>query len=311
MRVVPHIGQKVTSYISSHGCPYDCGFCAASAMCGRYWTALSPERTLDDLEHLSQHSDVDAVCFDDGNFFVNRKRVRAILEGMVERKIDLAWYACARVDELLRFDDDLWRLMRHTRCRELLIGAESGDQDALDLVGKGITPDDTVAFLRRCRQWSIPVECSLMIGFPLDPEKDFWKTVDLIDRIVRLDAKNFRLKALFYLPYPGSRLYQEALKHGFRPPESFEGWSEFMLKRPHTPWVSERLKAWNDFVIKHVYHYAYGPDIRQSYLDAGRPLALYSFWHVLALARWRLRFFRWPVELKVKQGLAALRTRPR
>lgn len=308
VRRVGHIGARLVNYISSHGCPYDCGFCASSAMCGRYWTGLSAKRTLDDVEHLYRTGKIDAVCFDDGNFFVNRKRVRAILEGLVERKIDIMWYACARVDELMRFDDSLWRLMRDTGCRELLIGAESGDQDALDLIGKGITVEDTIAFLRRCKKWSIPLECSLMIGFPLDPEKEFWKTVELIRHIVRIDAENFRLKALYYMPYPGSRLYQEALRRGFEPPTTLAGWSEFMLKQPHTPWVSGRLRAWNEFVIKHVYQYAYGPDIRQSYIDAGRPLWLYRLQQVLARLRWRLRLFKWPVELALKKGLASRRS---
>ena len=307
VRRVGHIGARLVNYISSHGCPYDCGFCASSAMCGRYWTGLSAKRTLDDVEHLYRAAKIDAVSFDDGNFFVNRNRVRAILEGLVERKIDITWYACARVDELMRFDDSMWRLMRDTGCRELLVGAESGDQDALDLIGKRITVEDTIAFLKRCKKWSIPLECSLMIGFPLDPEKEFWKTAELIDQIVRIDADNFRLKALYYMPYPGSRLYQEALRRGFAPPTTLAGWSEFMLKEPHTPWVTERLRSWNEFVIKHVYHYAYGPDIRQSYVDSGRPLWLYHVQHAVARLRWRLRFFRWPVELALKNFLAARR----
>ena len=307
VRTVAHIGTRMINYISSHGCPYDCGFCASSTMCGRYWTGLSPQRTLDDVERLYRTAGIDAVSFDDGNFFVNKDRVRAILEGLVERKIDISWYACARIDELMRFDDSLWRLMRDTRCRELLIGAESGDQEALDFIGKGITVKDTIAFLKRCKKWSIPLECSLMIGFPLNPEKEFWETVELIDNIVRIDPENFRLKALYYMPYPGSRLYQIALERGFYPPQELSGWADFMLKTPHTPWVTDRLKAWNNFVIKHVYHYAYGPDIKRSYVDNGRSLLLYGLQHLLALLRWRLRFFRWPVEMKLKGLLSSLR----
>ena len=41
---------------------------------------------------------------------------------------------------------------------KLLVGAESGDQEALDLIGKGITVEDTIAFLERCKQWSIPLD---------------------------------------------------------------------------------------------------------------------------------------------------------
>ena len=307
VRSVDHVGHRLLDYISSYGCPYDCGFCASSTLCGRHWTGLSPETVLGDIEYLRQHADIDSITFHDMDFFVNKKRVRAILEGLVERKIDINWCAWARIDELLRFDDSLWRLMRDTNCRMLLVGVESGDQEALDFIGKGITVKDTIAFLKRSRKWSIPLECGLMLGFPLNPEKEFWETVKLINHILKIDPENFRFAAGYYLPYPGSRLYAVAIERGFEPPSSLAGWSNFVLKKPHTLWVSQRLIDWNEFVIKHVYHYAYGPDVKKSYIDSGRPVALYYVQHVLSLLRWRLRFFRWPVELKLKEFLATLR----
>jgi anaerobic magnesium-protoporphyrin IX monomethyl ester cyclase len=41
-----------------------------------------------------------------------------------------------------------------------------------------------------------------------------------------------------FAPYPGTPLYDDALRQGFRPPESFEGWSKFDYYESQTPWTS-------------------------------------------------------------------------
>ena len=62
----------------------------------RGWAGFSADRVLDDLEHLVNDHGVNAVDFADTNFFVKRRRVRAICKGIIQRGLDLEWAEIGR-----------------------------------------------------------------------------------------------------------------------------------------------------------------------------------------------------------------------
>ncbi len=76
--MVNDIGPRTMKYFSSQGCPFGCGFCAETSMYGRGWKGFSAERVVDDLENLVKNYSVSGIDFADTNFFVSKKRVRAI-----------------------------------------------------------------------------------------------------------------------------------------------------------------------------------------------------------------------------------------
>ncbi|MBE0429219.1 MAG: B12-binding domain-containing radical SAM protein [Thermoleophilia bacterium] len=305
--MVPDLGTRTMKYFSSQGCPFGCGFCAETSMYGRGWVGFPPERVLDDLENLAKNYGVNAIDFADTNFFVSKKRVKAICEGILERGLDLKWAADVRTRQFIDFSPRFRELIRDAGCRRLLLGAESGSQEALKMIGKQTTVDDTLHVARLCDGLGITARFTTMFGFPGEPEKDIELTLRMIEGIKAVN-EDFEVHGFFFAPYPGAPMYEEAVQLGFRPPGWLEGWADFDLTELHTPWVNPEYKKKVDMIIDFYMPYASpGPELRQK-MAAGGPRS-YAYRAMHRLASWRVgnRNFEAPLEWKLKQLKAGRR----
>lgn len=78
-------GQRQLDYISSIGCFFRCTFCADPFVFKRRWTAISPERVVEEIAAFHARHAITDVNFQDETFFPYRNRCVAIAEGLVER----------------------------------------------------------------------------------------------------------------------------------------------------------------------------------------------------------------------------------
>lgn len=302
--MVPDLGERTMKYFSSQGCPFGCGFCAETSMYGRGWVGFSPERVVDDLERLQKDYRVDAIDFADTNFFVSKKRVRAICEGILERGLDLKWAADVRTRQFIDFPEDLRQLVYDAGCRRLLLGAESGSLQALKQIGKQTTVDDTLHVARLCDDLGIIARFTTMFGFPGEPEKDIEATLRMIEGIKAIN-EDFEVHGFFFAPYPGAPMYDEAIRLGFRPPETLEGWADFDLTELHTPWVDPVYKEKVDMIIDFYMPFASpSPDLRRRMEAGGVKGNTYKVMHKLAAWRVGNRDFRAPLEWQLKKRRA-------
>lgn len=305
--MVPDLGSRTMKYFSSQGCPFGCGFCAETTMYGRGWVGFSPERVVDDLERLAGDYRVNAIDFADTNFFVSKKRVRAICEGIIKRGLDIKWAADVRTRQFIDFPEDLRQLIYDAGCRRLLLGAESGSQEALRQIGKQTTVEDTLRVSRICNDLGIIARFTTMFGFPGEPEKDIELTLRMIEGIKTIN-EDFEVHGFFFAPYPGAPMYDESVRLGFEPPDRLEGWSDFDLTELHTPWVNPKYKKKVDMIIDFYMPFASpGPELRQR-MEAGGPKA-YAYQAMHRLASWRVghRNFSAPVEWQLKKWKAGRR----
>lgn len=305
--MVDDIGSRTMKYFSSQGCPFGCGFCAETAMYGINWVGFSEQRVVDDLENLVRRHGVNAIDFADTNFFVSKKRTRAICEGIIERGLDLKWAADVRTRQFLDFPADLQQLIHDAGCRRLLLGAESGSQEALKNINKQTTVEDTLAVSRRCDELGITARFTTMFGFPGAPEKDIEATLKMIEGIKRI-SESFEVHGFFFAPYPGAPMYDDSVKLGFRPPAKLEDWASFDLTELHTPWVDPRYKEKVDMVIDFYMLFASpGPELKRKMRSGGPKGLAYRLLHRLASWRVSHRNFSLPVEWWLKKKRAARR----
>ncbi len=299
--MVPDLGRRTMKYFSSQGCPFGCGFCAETSMYGRGWVGFPPERVVDDLEHLVKKYRVDGFDFADTNFFVSKKRVQAICEGIIERGLKIVWAADVRTKQFIDFTPELRQLIYDAGCRRLLLGAESGSQAALEHIGKQTTVDDTLHVSRLCDDLGIIARFTTMFGFPGEPEVDIELTMRMIESIKAIN-EDFEVHGFFFAPYPGAPMYDEAVRLGFKSPETLEGWADFDLTELHTPWVDPIYKEKVDMIIDFYMPFASpGPELK-SRMAAGGPKG-YAYRAMHKLAAWRVghRDFRAPIEWQLKK----------
>lgn len=307
--MVNDLGTRTMKFFSSQGCPFGCGFCAETSMYGRGWVGFSAERVVDEIAALVEDYGVNALDFADTNFFVSKKRVRAICKGIIERGLDVKWAADVRTKQFIDFPDDLRRLIHKAGCRRLLLGAESGSQQALQQIGKQTTVEDTLHVARLCDRLGIITRFTTMFGFPGEPEKDIELTLRMIEGIKAVN-EDFEVHGFFFAPYPGAPMYDEAVRLGFIPPDRLEGWADFDLTELHTPWVDPNYKQKVDMIIDFYMPFASpGPELREKIAAGGPKGVAYNLMH--RLASWRVghRNFDFPLEYQLKKQRAR-RARP-
>ena len=304
-------GDRVLNYVSSVGCPNKCGFCSEWALSGRKWFGLSAHRVADDFERLVKDYKVDCFAVNDTQFCLQKDRVVGLCEELIKRNIDVKWDNVeGNIRPLLQWEDEMWELMYRSGCRSLLVGSESGFPEALDLIDKNLTVEETIRFAEKSRKHNIRVLYSMMLGLPWDP--DYTKTRRLIDEEIRLTlnlaeklislTSKGRVLLAIYTPYPGTPMWESAIKLGLEPPQSLEEWKSWDQREGVTPWVSPEQTKRIKFVGEHIFFFldadAYSwvtARVRNSFamfLLKGT----YKVFIRIAMLRWRFKFFALPVD---------------
>lgn len=164
--------QRVFSYKTSRGCPFNCGFCYNNEFNLRRWRGKSPERVIEDISYLKKTYQIDGVKFYDDEFYVNRERALKILEGIgIPAKTDI------RIDMIT---EELAARLKEFNVFDMLIGIESGSDRVLKLLNKGITVEQIKRGVEILAKYNLKVGYSAIIGIPTETEEEMNATIDLI-----------------------------------------------------------------------------------------------------------------------------------
>lgn len=297
---------KTIDYYSSIGCPHKCAFCVEPQMNKGRWFGLSAERVVDEWQELNSRYGINGINLLDTNFCASEKRVRDIARMLLEKNLRFGWGpANGRIDRLLNYSEQTWKLMKASGCASLLVGAESALDKGLEIVDKRIKVKDTIELVKICNHYGIGLGMSFMIGLPSDDknfiEQEYKSALKLFNKVY---SKLKCLHLFLYAPYPGSRLYEEAQMRGFKPPKDLKGWSDFELQTVRTPWVPEKYRHRVEFLQDYILKFMDGSfrDIFNNRKNVFLRWALkffYPFLYFFALLRWKLKFFYLPIELKL------------
>lgn len=200
--------KRIQSLITSRGCPYQCIFCSARLLSGRRYRFHSPERIIEEVEHLVARYHAEEVVFLDDNFTVNRRRLVRTCELLRESGLArrLIWACNGRVDEV---DREVLGLMRAAGCRLISFGIETGVPRLLALIKKGITVEQSRDAVRWAKEAGIRVRTTLILGLPTESVEDT-KTTIRFAKELGADFAKFSLAT----PYPGTELCQLAERMG-------------------------------------------------------------------------------------------------
>ena len=246
---------KGINYIASYGCPYKCAFCSLYNVYHQRYYPLSPSRVVEDLEYLVNEG-FNLITFEDNLFFMNQSWVGEICEGIIERQLDLKWYAAGRAPDLTRFGENLLDSIRRSGCLYVLIGAESGSQDVLELIDKKAKPSDTEKAVDRLAQHGITACLTYMVGVPGESQESHWETFEQMGRI-KAHHENTSVTLCVYTPYPGTLLFDRALASGFQEPTTMESWSKISHSTSQLPSLSSkslhRIRIFKNFYLRYAY----------------------------------------------------------
>lgn len=223
-RYLPRYQGRTTLYFqASRGCPLPCIFCYNVDFNGRRLRKIPPERVLARLRGLVERYRPQDVYFVDDNFIVDIRWASKIMEGV--RDLGVNWQAQGvEVTTIRRLTDDQLRLMASSRLKRISTGVESGSPRIRALLKKPGTPEDYLAAVRKLAPTGITLYLSFMGGVPTETPDDVRETVRLIFRLLEANP-HVRISPLYNAtPYPGTDLYDLAIRNGYRPPDSLERW---------------------------------------------------------------------------------------
>lgn len=239
-------GNRCLDYYISQGCAAGCDFCSEPVFCHRRWTGLVPERVVSELEHLSKTYNIDTFMIRDSDFFLNVGRVRELSRLLIEKDLGFSLTSVnGRMEHLARIDDEVLALARKAGVREVFIGTESGSQEALDAMNKGAKVEHIELSTRKCIRHDIDVRSSFMVGIPgVDTKNEIKSTLEAIHSMISVYGERGRLEHMdillsFFVPYPGTRLYEVGLDHGMQPLATLEEWGDFDQFDFKAPWMPQ------------------------------------------------------------------------
>jgi len=148
--------------LTSRGCRYDCAFCYTPRASQRQVRFYSSERIIDEMKHLKSKG-IRAFWFADTNFSVSRRRLVALLEGMIKEVPDISFWCQTRYDLVNR---ELLSLLRRAGADNVAYGLESANAAVLERIRKPIDLDRLSEVIRLTQEAGIHVELFSMFGLP-------------------------------------------------------------------------------------------------------------------------------------------------
>jgi radical SAM superfamily enzyme YgiQ (UPF0313 family) len=162
--------KNFTVMVTSLGCPYQCEFCEA----GRTdFNPRSPEKVIAEIQECYDNYNIREIDIFDYDFTVDKKRVIEICNLIKHKKLDILWACRSRID----IDYETLQHMKQAGCGRIYYGIESGCQEILNKVNKGITLEQVRTTVKNTKQLGMKALGFFLIGAPGDTKKTVRQTV--------------------------------------------------------------------------------------------------------------------------------------
>lgn len=223
-------GELIFPIITSRGCAFWCDFCTAVRMFGRKYRTRSPRKVVDDVERLVNEFAAEEVTFCDDIFTLDQARAEAICREIQRRRLKVRWTCGTRVDMVSK---ELLRLMRDAGCVGIWFGVESGAQQMLDEMHKGISLEQTIQAFKWAREAGLRTLAQVILGYPGETRETMLQTIKFVEKISPDEVGWYNVAT----PFPGTPLYEIAEKNGWIKVRDFD---KYDTVKPviETPWLS-------------------------------------------------------------------------
>ncbi len=197
--------EKLTNIpiMTSWGCPFACNFCSVTAMFGRKYRFRSAENVIAEIKEKRPKR----IFFYDDNFAANKKRLKRLLQMMIDENLVVPWYAQVRTDVVR--DPELLDLMRRSGCQIVYLGLESVSQETLDHYEKSQTVEDIERAIGVLHDYGIRSHGMFVLGADHDAPGSIRDTVGFALKN-RIDTVMLNILT----PLPGTQQFDELEAQG-------------------------------------------------------------------------------------------------
>jgi hopanoid biosynthesis associated radical SAM protein HpnJ len=203
------IGYLKHPYISLYtgrGCKSRCTFCLwPQTVGGHRYRTRSVGHVIEEIR-LAKHyfPQVKEFFFDDDTFTDHLPRAEAIAREL--GKLGVTWSCNAKAN----VPRESLKVMRDNGLRLLLVGYESGNQQILHNIKKGMLIDVARRFTKDCHELGITIHGTFILGLPGETKETIEETIRFATEI-----NPHTIQVSLAAPYPGTFLYNQAVENGW------------------------------------------------------------------------------------------------
>src|SRR6202040_3929013 len=142
--------------------------------------------------------------FDDDTFTDDRPRSEAIARELGRMGVEWSCNAKANVPRASL------EVLRDNGLRLLLVGYETGNQQILYNIKKGMRIDVARRFTKDCHELGITIHGTFILGLPGESRETIEETINFA-----ADINPHTIQVSLAAPYPGTELYRQAVENGW------------------------------------------------------------------------------------------------
>ncbi len=225
--VIPHFKNPYVSIYSSRGCPSKCIYCLwPQTFSGQRMRTRSPQNVYEEVKWIVDNiPEMRELSFDDDTFSANRQHARAV--ATLLKPLGISWTINARAN----CDFETLKIMREAGLRHVVVGYESGNEQILKNIKKGVTKEQAIQFTKDCKKLGLSIHGAFIMGLPGETKETIRETIEYAKQ---LDLNS--IQASLASPYPGTEFYTLAKEQGWIASDDFidnTGHQKCVINYPH------------------------------------------------------------------------------
>ncbi|NBI71445.1 radical SAM protein [Clostridiaceae bacterium] len=290
---------EVAGILTGRGCPFQCSFCyeGANAKNVRF---RSIQSVMEEIDYIRARNDrLRFISVYDDTFTLSRSRILEFCREI--RRRDVLWF-CEGHIAFAAGQPELLREMIASGLSCIQFGIESGSKKVLDAYGKHTDFDMIVRAVEQCKRLGIhSVTGNFIIGGAFESEETIEESKRLAGELIRRARGIIELYAVYFAPYPNTRMAREPERFGM---EIHEEWERIRLHTMRTPVAATTALSRNalydirqdfdEFLREEYQRAARAPrkaDVLQGLFHNGKRLNLNPTWERLYLSRPHIAVF--------------------
>jgi len=210
---IGYLKHPYVSIYTGRGCKSRCTFCLwPQTVGGHRYRTRSVANVIEEIRYIRDNfPGLKEIFFDDDTFTDDLPRAEAIAREM--GKLGVTWSCNAKAN----VPRETLKVLRDGGLRLLLVGYESGNQQILHNIKKGMRIDVAKRFTKDCHELGIMIHGTFILGLP-------GETTETIQETIRfaIETNPHTLQVSLAAPYPGTFLFDQAQKEGWLDTEHTE-----------------------------------------------------------------------------------------
>src|ERR1700723_1568189 len=203
---IGYLKHPYVSFYTGRGCRSKCTFCLwPQTVGGHRYRVRSVDNVLGEVQWIKDNlPQVKEIFFDDDTFTDFRPRAEEIARGL--GRLGVTWSCNAKAN----VPYDTLKIMKDNGLRLLLVGYESGNDQILHNIRKGLRTDLARRFTADCRKLGITIHGTFILGLPGETQETIRETIEYA-----VDINPHTIQGSLAAPYPGTELYSQAVANGW------------------------------------------------------------------------------------------------